>query len=426
TSTTLKKKKWMVNSAMRPSDWDSHYFMDLENLNGPLYDKIRGGHFTVLFGTRASGKSTRALYTINQLEQEGFICNYISFEHINTNNFWVSFGRTLSRNGDDHFDSCSFIDSSESFLDCFNKKTHGDKLRIVIFIDEFDGLFEADAQIRSEVLNVFRGIRNSIAFTIHSIVAIGTFSILHIDSDIDSESTSPLSPFNIKEAIQNRYFILEQVESLFNQFAEDLKISIDKEIIEDIYTLTNGHAGLVCLCGRAIENNLIKSIEESNLKYNIWKRFSVTSLVWEAIAYSTFQKMVNTLLKKNSKRAVDFFRFYFMTDINPRYIYVVENVKLAEFLAAEGVLLPCDEHNKFRIASPLIRWMILQRVIPEVYPSCPSEDIPFDLEDPEALDMFNVLKLAICTFDKEIIRFAVKNSYKIAKVQTWEDYRYGT
>ena len=60
--------------------------------------------------------------------------------------------------------------------------------------------------------------------------------------------------------------------------------------------------------------------------------------------------------------------------------------------------------------------MILQRVIPKLYPSCPLEDIPFDVDDSNFLDIFNVVKLAICAFDKEIISSAVQNSYKIAKV----------
>ncbi len=57
-----------------PSDWD-YYFVDLEKQNGPLLNRIKDGHFIVLNGTRASGKSTRMLCTIERLEREDFVCN---------------------------------------------------------------------------------------------------------------------------------------------------------------------------------------------------------------------------------------------------------------------------------------------------------------------------------------------------------------
>ncbi|CAB4419777.1 unnamed protein product [Rhizophagus irregularis] len=43
---------------------------------------------------------------------------------------------------------------------------------------------------------------------------------------------------------------------------------------------TNGHAGLVCLCGRAIQNNLEKKLDESRrLDFTLWSNFLATSRV---------------------------------------------------------------------------------------------------------------------------------------------------
>ena len=97
-------------------------------------------------------------------------------------------------------------------------------------------MLKAESKVCSEVLDIFRGIRNTTdIFAIHSVVAIGTFSILHIDS------SSSTSPFNIKEPFQNPNLTLNQVQKLYEQFAADSKITIDPEVVEDIYAQTNGY-----------------------------------------------------------------------------------------------------------------------------------------------------------------------------------------
>nr|CAG8507490.1 6128_t:CDS:2 [Entrophospora candida] len=416
TITKLKRKKWMVNSMMHPYDWDTHYFADPAEQNAPLLEKIRDGHFVVLYGTRASGKSTRVQKAIQQLEHD-FVCNYLSLEYVNINsldNFWKTLGLTLSRDNDCNFESCNTINSAQSFLDFFSKNfvNKNKNLRIILFLDEFDKLLKADSKVCSEVLDIFRGIRNTPGtFAIHSVVAIGTFSILHIDS------SSSTSPFNIKEPFQNPSFTLNQVQKLYEQFAADSKITIDPDVVEDIYAQTNGHAGLVCLCGRAIEVNLIQHLEEgTHLSYDIWQRFSM-SLVEEVIQYQTFRSMVNTLLEPRYKNAMDFFRSNFLVDIGLEFKKVpnIDNIELAEFLAAEGVLLPGRSPETFKISSPLVRWLILSRVIPKVYPSCPQVEIPFHSSS-NTLDILEVLKQVVRIFDKKIIEVTSCHSFKMAHV----------
>lgn len=66
----------MVNSMMHSYEWDTHYFADPAEQNAPLLEKIRDCRFVVLYGARASGKSTRVQKAIQQLEQEhDFVCN---------------------------------------------------------------------------------------------------------------------------------------------------------------------------------------------------------------------------------------------------------------------------------------------------------------------------------------------------------------
>ena len=76
-------------------------------------------------------------------------------------------------------------------------------------------------------------------FAIHSTIAIGTFSILHINSDTSR------SPFNIINSFQNPYLTLNQVEKLYEEFAEEMDKTIDKDVIKDIYVQTNGYVKLI-------------------------------------------------------------------------------------------------------------------------------------------------------------------------------------
>jgi len=142
---------------------------------------------------------------------------------------------------DDYINSCNIVDSA-SFLEFFGVRDFGDdKSRIIIFLDEFDELLKAESRVRSEVLKIFHCIRNSSpsTFAIHSTIAIGTFSILHINSDTSR------SPFNIINSFQNPYLTLNQVEKLYEEFAEEMDKTIDKDVIKDIYVQTNGYVKLI-------------------------------------------------------------------------------------------------------------------------------------------------------------------------------------
>jgi hypothetical protein len=58
-----------------------------------------------------------------------------------------------------------------------------------------------------------------------------------------------------------------------------------------------------------------------------------------------------------------FFRNYFLAD-SEREIKVTADIDSAEYLAAEGVLVPGNEPGTFKHSSPLVRWLIIQRIIP--------------------------------------------------------------
>ncbi|UZO20392.1 uncharacterized protein OCT59_012816 [Rhizophagus irregularis] len=208
---------------------------------------------------------------------------------------------------------------------------------------------------------------------------VGTFSIMHLDSNVSSSRQSLDSPFNVKDLVRNPNFSLDKVRTLFAEYEDENKMKIEDEIIEDIYTQTNGHAGLVCLCGRAIEDNLISKIKGDRiLSHGVWVRFKLISLMDEIAQYQTFKRIINSLLDSSAMTAVRFFRDYFLLEDVEHEVKIVDTDS-ADFLAAEGVLIPVTERAEraFRLSSPMVRNIVLQRVILKVFPFCPQKDIPY-------------------------------------------------
>lgn len=130
--------------------------------------------------------------------------------------------------------NCNHIQSSSDFLNLFNKEKWGK--RVVLFIDGFDNLYNATDEVRNNCLATLRTIKNTEnGYAIKSIIVIGTFSIRYLNS-----TDSYLSSFNVGVQFDNPYFNENQVNELFNEFASDRSITIDHEIINDIYLQANG------------------------------------------------------------------------------------------------------------------------------------------------------------------------------------------
>ncbi|CAB4489018.1 unnamed protein product [Rhizophagus irregularis] len=292
--------------------------------------------------------------------------------------FWKTLGACIKRDACVHinFESLSSFESSDDlkinsfddFQETFDQSKW--KKRIVLLIDEFGKLYEADENVRSSYLETFHGMKSSRNnYAIWSIVTIGTFNILYFKS----EKASTV-PFNVNEPYENPNFMWNQVQFLYNEFVNNFNFTIDPKIIKDIYNLSNRH-GLVCLCGCSIQNNLVKEIVDDKLSFLSWFEYALNPLQKEILEYSTFNKMIDMLNTPLLKSLEPFI---------PR----MPSLLLIFFDLAEGVLIR-DETTKngYKMSSALVDMLVQRRVIPE---------------------------MAIQFFDKDIISSAFDRSYKIA------------
>ncbi|PKC02781.1 hypothetical protein RhiirA5_424742 [Rhizophagus irregularis] len=386
-TTSRKRRSWAINSTIANELRDSVYFVDTTETSGPLRDMIQKGEFVALYGARASGKSTRVDQAIFKLKSEGYVCIYVTLEGVNistTDIFWSSLGTKLAINAPNYF-KYNEVKSSDDFMFKFRKSNW--ESDVVFFIDEYDVLLEANDDIKSSFLGTIRNIKNSKRdYAILSSVAIGPLSILFLKSDKIN-----VPPFNVIKPFRNPNFTLAQ---------------------------TNGHAGLVCLCGRAIQNNLEKKLDESRrLDFTLWSNFLATSRVTDImIRYITFNKMVSDLSKPKAKEALDLLRSVFLGFFDFVQIEATEERRLADFLTTMGVLVR-DNENKFsyKMSSMLIDRLIRRDVISELYNSRPTVPVPQTHEG--SLKIIDTLIEAVRCFDKTIIHNAFKRSFKKALVE---------
>lgn len=147
--------------------------------------------------------------------------------------FWQTFVTQLYL-GAPEYNEFNNINSASYFGVAFEKSKWN--CRVVLLVDEFDKLYRINEDVKSSCLETFRGIKAKKGnYAIWSIIVIGAFSILHLKSN-----NLTTSPFDTIDPFHGPDFILEQVQSLFQQFANEYKLTIDQEVINDIYIQTNG------------------------------------------------------------------------------------------------------------------------------------------------------------------------------------------
>ena len=111
------------------------------------------------------------------------------------------------------------------------------KQPVVILIDEMSQMSQAPDEVLDSFLGALRGVRHKEESAIQSVITAGTFGVIRLSSKNPS-----ISPFNVAGTLQMPYFNLEETRYLFNSFQQDYSISIESDVIKDIWAKSNGYA----------------------------------------------------------------------------------------------------------------------------------------------------------------------------------------
>ena len=137
----------------------------------------------------------------------------------------------------DHFSMEVFFENLESFLDSDAHRDVPPFKRVVLLIDEFDGIPQT---VVSDFLYTLRQIYLSDEMHCpHSVGIVGVKSIVQLDYDMS------VSPFNIQDEFKLPNFTFEQVQELLQQYTDEVGQAFAPEVIESIHKQTAGQPFLV-------------------------------------------------------------------------------------------------------------------------------------------------------------------------------------
>ena len=137
----------------------------------------------------------------------------------------------------DHFSMEVFFENLENFLDSDAHKDVAPFKKVVLLIDDFDGIPKS---VVSNFLYTFRQIYlSNEMYCPHSIGIVGVKSIAQLDYD------SSVSPFNIQDEFKLPSFTLEQIQELLGQYTAEVGQAFAPEVVESIHKQTAGQPFLV-------------------------------------------------------------------------------------------------------------------------------------------------------------------------------------
>lgn len=148
----------------------------------------------------------------------------------------------------DHFSMEAFFENLKSFLDNDFRNQGLASTKIVLLIDEFDGI---PRTVVSDFLYSLRQIYLSDEVHCpHSVGIVGVKSIAQLDYD------RSVSPFNIQDEFRLPNFTLEQVRGLLSQYTDEVGQVFEPEVVESIHKETAGQPVLVNGLARILTENL--------------------------------------------------------------------------------------------------------------------------------------------------------------------------
>ena len=148
----------------------------------------------------------------------------------------------------DHFSMEAFFENLKSFLDNDFRNQGLASTKVVLLIDEFDGI---PRTVVSDFLYSLRQIYLSDEMHCpHSVGIVGVKSIAQLDYD------RSVSPFNIQDEFRLPNFTLEQVHGLLSQYTDEVGQVFKPEVVESIHKETAGQPVLVNGLARILTENL--------------------------------------------------------------------------------------------------------------------------------------------------------------------------
>ena len=245
---------------------DTNYIVPRTAEIADFINRVKAGKYVVLFAPRQTGKTTFFRFALDALTaaEPTYFPIQLDFQTMRNAAPTVFYDRLYymiqrqiknvfqKRGGapsealtqflentplTDHFSMEVFFENLENFLDSDAHKDVAPFKKVVLLIDEFDGIPQT---VVSDFLYTLRQIYLSNEMHCpHSVGIVGVKSIAQLDYD------SSVSPFNIQDEFKLPSFTLEQIQELLGQYTAEVGQAFAPEVIESIHKQTAGQPFLV-------------------------------------------------------------------------------------------------------------------------------------------------------------------------------------
>ena len=213
---------------------------------------VEQGRYFTLFAPRQAGKTTYFQLLFRQLQHQGYLPIWISFEGLKTATraeFYRALHWYLQRElavMNIHVDlPITSPTDLQMYIAQVSQSTPQSTPTLVLVIDEFEELPEA---VRSELLHTLRALYQKRNFhKLQAVILVGVSTIAEL-------VVSSSSPFNIVDQFAIPYFTFAEVQALIAQYVDETGQTFDAAVVKAIFDNTQGQPGLVsALCQYLVE-----------------------------------------------------------------------------------------------------------------------------------------------------------------------------
>ena len=241
---------------------ETSYYVPLENVvntdNQDIKTMVDRGRYFSIFAPRQSGKTTLFKRICDRLHKDrtyiGIILNFQKHKELDRREFYSRiekelYEQLLDRLRDVNCDKC---DTVAQFLDNHRLIDHlslGDLFeelnriiqakKIVIFIDEFDGIPSNElANFLMTLRDLYQKYKEVKQKALYSIGLVGIRNITKL-------VVGGVSPFNIADQVNLPPFSLQNIRDLYAQYTEETNQPFTEEAIKKVHEETGGQTWLV-------------------------------------------------------------------------------------------------------------------------------------------------------------------------------------
>jgi len=266
-----KPKRYFEKSGV--VDPNASYYVPLENVtnmdNQDIKTMVDLGRYFSIFAPRQSGKTTFFKEFCRRLEKDRtyvpILLSFQDYKSLQTQRFYSLIQKSFYRQLINRLTlvECPRLDVIKSFIETCTISDHisfrelfeelnriVEQKKIVIFIDEFDGIPRDDLEnfltTLRELYQEYKGREDK------ALYSIGLVGIRNITKLI----VGGVSPFNIADQVSLPSFSLQNIHDLYAQFTEETNQSFTELAVEKIFEETAGQPWLVNRLGTILTVNI--------------------------------------------------------------------------------------------------------------------------------------------------------------------------